>query len=95
MAFLLDDEEIQKGLIIFRRADVKHKRFYCRVKVPGTDRYKVVSLKTDDPRAARTAAFRYEIGLQTLIDNGHPVFNRLFSQIADDFVKTQKRAPTR
>jgi integrase len=90
MAFLLDAEELQTGLIIFRRADVKHKRFYCRVRIPGADRYKVVSLKTDDPKAARTAAFKYEIGLQTLIDHNHPVFNRPFSQIADEYAKGQR-----
>jgi integrase len=95
MAFLLDAETLKPGLIIFRRADVQHQRFYCRVKVPKADRYKVVSLKTSDREAARDAAFEYEIGMRALINKNVPVFNRLFSQVASEYVKTQEeRAET-
>jgi hypothetical protein len=33
MAFVTDKEEIKPGLIIFRRADVDHRNWYCRVKL--------------------------------------------------------------
>ena len=32
MAFMVDAQELKPGLVIFRRADVKHRRWYCRVK---------------------------------------------------------------
>jgi hypothetical protein len=41
MAFMLDKQEIKDGLVIFRRSDVKHHNWYCRLKVPDVDRYKV------------------------------------------------------
>ena len=37
MAFLVDTQELKTGLIIFRRADVKHRNWYCRIKVPDAD----------------------------------------------------------
>jgi integrase len=69
MAFLLDAEELKPGLIIFRRADVKHHNFYCRVKLPKTDRYKLVSLKTADRGAAREKAFDYDTGLRIFMQH--------------------------
>ncbi|MGD0192455.1 MAG: site-specific integrase [Rhizomicrobium sp.] len=95
MAFLLDAEELKSGLIIFRRADVKHRNFYCRIKLPHADRYKVVSLKTPDREAARDRAFDYDADIRFRIKHEVPVFNRPFSQIALDYVETQKeRAET-
>src|SRR5579863_6962713 len=38
MAFLTDKEELKPGLVIFRRGDVQHRNWYCRVKLPRTDR---------------------------------------------------------
>ncbi|HEX4273106.1 MAG TPA: hypothetical protein VHZ32_17065, partial [Rhizomicrobium sp.] len=57
MAFVTDKEVLKPGLIIFRRADVDHCNFYCRVKLPKADRYKTISLKTSDINAAREKAF--------------------------------------
>lgn len=34
MTFLTDKEELKPGLVIFRRADVQHRNWYCRIKVP-------------------------------------------------------------
>ncbi len=48
MAFLADKEELKPGLLIFRRLDVAHRNWYCRVKLPHSDRYKTISLKTSD-----------------------------------------------
>ena len=53
MAFLTDIEELKTGLIIFRRADVQHHNWYCRIKIPQENRYKTISLKTNDLREAR------------------------------------------
>ncbi len=46
--FIVDKEELKPGLIIFRRGDVAHRNFYCRIKLPKVDRYKTFSLKTPE-----------------------------------------------
>ncbi len=53
MAFVTEKEELKPGLILFRRGDVDHRMWYCRMKMPKADRYKTVSLKTTDISAAR------------------------------------------
>lgn len=56
MAFIIDKHELKSGLIIFRRADVQHRNWYCRIKIPDEDRYKTVSLETADIDAAKDRA---------------------------------------
>jgi hypothetical protein len=34
VAFITDKEELKPGLILFRRTDVAHDNWYCRVKLP-------------------------------------------------------------
>ncbi len=58
--FITDKEVLKPGLIIFRRGDVSHRYWYCRVKVPKEDRYKTVSLKTDNINDARSLAWEQE-----------------------------------
>jgi len=64
MTFLLDIQELKPGLIIFRRADVKHRNWYCRIKLPKEDRYKSVSLKPADTDAARERAFDQDVDVR-------------------------------
>ena len=64
MAFLSDVQELKSGLILFRRADVKHGNWYCRIKVPNVDRYKTVSLKTSDINEARDKAFDHDADIR-------------------------------
>jgi integrase len=90
MAFLIDTQELKPGLIIFRRADVKHRNWYCRIKVPQTDRYKTVSLKTSDIDAAKERAFDQDSDMHFRIKHEVPIFNRPFSQIAKDYLDFQK-----
>lgn len=56
MAFITDKEVLKSGLIIFRRGDVEHRNFYCRIKLPKEDRYKTISLHTADRESARNRA---------------------------------------
>lgn len=56
MAFVIDKEQIKTGLIIFRRGDVEHNNFYCRIKLPREDRYKTISLRTPNRELARDRA---------------------------------------
>jgi integrase len=90
MAFLVDTQELKPGLVIFRRADVKHRNWYCRIKLPQEDRYKTVSLKTADIDAAREKAFDQDADVRFRIKHDVPIFNRPFSQIAKDYIELQK-----
>ena len=57
MAFITEKEELKPGLILFRRGDVDHRMWYCRMKIPKANRYKTISLKTTDLEVARERAF--------------------------------------
>ncbi len=57
MPLQVDVQELKEGLTIFRRGDVQHQNWYCRIKLPKVDRYKTISLKTADLREARNKAF--------------------------------------
>ncbi|HWB50488.1 MAG TPA: site-specific integrase [Stellaceae bacterium] len=91
MTFLTDKEELKPGLVIFRRTDVQHRNWYCRIKVPKTDRYKTLSLKTADIAAARDRAYDHDADLRFRVKHDVPIFNRSFSQIAKEYVEQQKR----
>jgi integrase len=90
MAFITDKEEVKRGVIIFRRSDVKHRDWYCRVKLPKVDRYKIVSLKTADIALARHLAGETEVEIRTTLKLDHPVFNRPFREVAADYLATQE-----
>lgn len=90
MTFLIDTQELKTGLVIFRRADVKHRNWYCRIKIPRQDRYKTVSLKTADINAAKDRAFDHDADVRFRIKHEVPIFNRPFSQVAKDFCDFQK-----
>ncbi|WP_263409595.1 hypothetical protein [Terriglobus tenax] len=60
MAFVTDKAELKPGLVIFRRGDVEHRMWYCRMKIPKADRYKTVSLK--DNRCGSGAGTRLRPG---------------------------------
>ncbi|MCF3946294.1 tyrosine-type recombinase/integrase [Acidiphilium iwatense] len=90
MSFLVDTQTLKTGLIIFRRADVKHRNWYCRIKLPNADRYKTFSLKTSDINAARDKAFDQDAEVRFSVKHDIPVFNKLFSQVAQEFSAFQK-----
>lgn len=91
MAFVTDKEELKPGLIIFRRADVQHRNWYCRVKVPKVDRYKTFSLKTDDINAARQKAWRHDGNVEYALERDVPLFNRSFAKVAQEFLSDQEK----
>jgi integrase len=91
MTFLTDKEELKPGLVIFRRGDVQHRNWYCRVKLPKTDRYKTISLKTADVASARDRAYDHDADLRFRIKHDVPIFNRPFTEIAKEYVELQKR----
>ena len=90
MTFITDKEELKPGLIIFRRGDVDHKNFYCRIKLPKADRYKTVSLKTVNLQEARDKAFDVDADVRFRIKHDVPIFNRPFSEVAEEYLKTQE-----
>ena len=91
MAFITDKEELKPGLILFRRTDVAHDNWYCRVKLPKQDRYKTVSLKTRDRNAAREAAFKEDYRVQFSLEKNLPIFNRSFAEVGQEYAKLQKQ----
>jgi integrase len=90
MAFVTDKEVLKPGLIIFRRADVDHRNWYCRVKLPKADRYKTVSLKTSDINAARELAFDQDSDVRFRLKHDVPVFNHPFRTVAQEYLATQE-----
>lgn len=90
MAFMTDVEELKPGLVIFRRTDVKHRNWYCRMKLPKEDRYKTVVLNTADIDAARERAFDQDAELRFKIKHEVPIFSRTFEQVAQEFLNFQK-----
>jgi len=66
----------------------------CRVKLPRSDRYKTVSLKTSDIASARERAFDHDADVRFRLKHEVPVFNRPFSQIAKEYVALQKKRAT-
>jgi integrase len=90
MAFVTDKEEIKPGLIIFRRADVDHRNWYCRIKLPKADRYKTISLKTSDIGAARHLAGEQEVEVRAMLKHDIPVFNHPFRAVAKEYLATQE-----
>ncbi len=91
MQFVTDKEQLKPGLIIFRRGDVAHRNFYCRIKLPKEDRYKTVSLKTADREAARDSALDQYSDIRFRLKHDVPVFNRPFRQVAEEYLATQQR----
>jgi integrase len=90
MAFVTDKEVLKPGLIIFRRADVDHRNWYCRIKLPKADRYKTISLKTSDIGAARHLAGEQEVEVRAMLKHDIPVFNHPFRAVAKEYLATQE-----
>ncbi|OYX12500.1 MAG: integrase [Rhizobiales bacterium 32-66-8] len=90
MAFVTDKEVLKPGLIIFRRADVDHRNWYCRVKLPKADRYKTISLKTSDIGVARHLASEQEVEVRAMLKHDIPVFNHPFRAVAKEYLATQE-----
>ncbi len=90
MTFIIDKEELKPGLIIFRRGDVDHKNWYCRIKLPKADRYKTVSLKTPHLREAKDRAFDIDADIRFRLKHEVPIFNKPFSEVAKEYAETQR-----
>lgn len=95
MAFLEDKEELKPGLVIFRRTDVSHRNWYCRVKLPKADRYKTLALKTPDINEARTRAFDHDADIRFRLRHDVPVFNRPFREVGQEYLADQERRAKR
>lgn len=90
MTFLSDIQELKTGLIIFRRTDVQHHNWYCRIKVPDENRYKTISLKTQNMDEARDKAFDHDADIRFRVKHDVPVFEKSFAQVATEYLDYQK-----
>ena len=95
MAFIIEKEELKPGVIIFRRGDVQHRNWYCRIKLPKADRYKTVSLKTERITEARELAEDQASEICWKLKNDAPVFNRPFRTVAKEYHATQQERADR
>ncbi len=97
MAFITDKEELKHGLILFRRADVKHRNWYCRIQLPRADRYKTISVKTSNREAARDQAYDHDADIRFRLKHNVPVSSRTsmsgVSYIASLFAAALKISP--
>lgn len=91
IGFIVDKEQIKPGLIIFRRGDVGHDNFYCRVRIQNEDRYKTISLRTADRQRARDRAMDQDADIRFRVKHDVPVFNRSFLQVAEEYADVQQR----
>jgi integrase len=87
MSFLTDVQELKTGLIIFRRTDVEHQNWYCRVRVPDetVNRYKTISLKTPNEREAKDKAFEHDSDIRFRKKHGVPVFDKTWGEVALEY----------
>jgi integrase len=90
MAFLTDVQELKPGLIIFHRGDLQHDHWYCRIRIPNEDRYKIIALKTPDINTAKDRAFDHDADVRFRVKHDVPLFNRPFSQVAKEYVELMK-----
>lgn len=90
MSFIIDKEELKPGLIVFRRGDVVHKNWYCRIKLPKADRYKTVSLKTSDIREARERAYDCYADVRFRLKHDVPIFDKSFHDVAVEYTEVQR-----
>lgn len=93
MTFLTDVQELKTGLIIFRRADVEHQNWYCRVRVPSehNNRYKTISLKTPNEREAKDKAFDHDADIRFRVKHAVPIFEKSFEDVALEYSAHQKK----
>jgi hypothetical protein len=89
MVFMLDKQILKAGLVIFRRKDVQHSNWYCRMKIPKEDRYKTVSLETPNLDDAKEKAFDHDVEFRFKVKHELPVFDKNFSQVAKEFLDFQ------
>jgi integrase len=90
MAFVTDKSELKPGLVLFRRGDVDHRMWYCRMKIPKADRYKTISLKTTDIDVARERAFDQDADIRFRLKHDVPVFNHPFREVGGEYLLTQE-----
>ena len=90
-SFIKDKEVVKKGVNIFRRGDVAHDNFYCRVRIENEDRYKTISLGTADRQTARDRAMDKDADMRFRVMHNVPIFNRSFLQVAEEYADAQQR----
>ena len=93
MDILTEVRELKNGLIIYRRGDVKHNNWYCRIRVPKQyNQYKTISLKTPDEEKARELAFEKDAEVRIFIAHNIPLFDKSFAEVAQEYSDQQKKA---
>jgi integrase len=90
MTFLIEAQELKSGLILFQRGDVAHKNWYCRVRIPQSNRYKTISLKTAHLEA-KERAFEHDADIRFRVKHQVPIFEKSFADVALEYSAYHKR----
>lgn len=89
--FMTNVQKLKDGLIIFKRTDVQHSNWYCRIKIPKEDRYKTKSLKTTDVTEATKQAFFHDRDIGICAERSIPIFEKPFEDVALEYAAHQER----
>lgn len=88
--FYEDSIKLSDELLIYRRADVSHDRFYARIAIPGTRKYKVIALSTEAVEQAKSEALTRYAETKFAIKNEIAIFRKSFDQVAKEFLEKEK-----
>jgi integrase len=78
------------GLLLYRRADVQHDRFYARISLPRRRKYKVVALNAGSLALATQEATKRFYEAQYALENNMALFQRSFAQVAKEYLDAEK-----
>lgn len=90
MTHTKDVTPVKTGVVLYRRTDVRHKNWCCRIRVPNDTRYKRFTLNTTDINTARDQALELDAEIRLKSKNDLPVFEISFAQVAKEFSNFQK-----
>lgn len=79
-----------QGLVVYRRSDVLHERFYARIALEKKRKYKVVALGSAGMEAAIQEATKKYVETQFAVKNELVIFRRSFAQVAKEYLDTEK-----
>ena len=88
--FYKDAIKLSDELLVYRRADVSHDRFYARIKIQGMRKYKVIALSTEAVEQAKSEALTRYAETKFAIKNEIAIFRRTFDQVAKEFLEKEK-----
>ena len=83
-------------LLLFQRGEIKSQNWYARIRVPNARRYKTISTKTENQRAAERVALDAYEDLYLHLKGGGSINTKTFKQVFNEWKKSiTTMGPTR